>query len=155
MVLLHHLIFLEFNERIAINNVPVNDDVICSAFAHIELLRGDVQLTYFEFNTLAAIWIFSEAKLDYWVLEIGLGGRLDSVNMIDCDLAVVTSIALDHTDWLGDSLDVIAAEKSAIARKGKLLISGVNCPPATLAQTVFNIGGILKQKEQDFGFFNK
>jgi len=144
--------FLDFNERIVINNVPVSDVVICEAFEHIESVRGDVALTYFEFSTLAAIWIFSEAKLDYWVLEVGLGGRLDSVNMIDCDIAVITSISLDHTDWLGNSLDVIASEKAAIARKGKLLISGVKQPPETLAQTVLNIGGLVKQKEQDFDF---
>lgn len=144
--------FIDFNERICINNNPVSDEVICEAFAHIERVRGETTLTYFEFNVLAAIWIFSQAKLDYWVLEVGLGGRLDSVNMIDSDLAVVTSISLDHTDWLGDSLEGIAAEKAAIARRGKILVSGVKSPPASLEETVVDIGGVIKQKDRDFGF---
>ena len=89
--------FLKFNERIAINGEPVNDALICDAFSVIDEIRGGIQLTYFEFNTLAAFYIFSQSKLDYWVLEVGLGGRLDSVNMLDADVAIVTSISLDHT----------------------------------------------------------
>lgn len=142
--------FVRFNERIAINGEPVSDDIICQAFAYIEEIRGNIALTYFEFNTLAAIYIFSNANLDYWVLEVGLGGRLDSVNMIDADVAAVTSISLDHIDWLGDSLDVIAQEKVGIARKGKLLISGVNNPPKSLAVRASEIGADLKQKGEDF-----
>jgi len=144
--------FVHFNERIAINGEPVSDEIICQAFAHIEQIRGDIALTYFEFNTLAAVHIFSNAKLDYWVLEVGLGGRLDSVNMIDADVAAVTSISLDHIDWLGDSLDIIAQEKAGIARAGKLLISGVNQPPSSLKTTALNIGADFKQKGEDFSF---
>ncbi|TBR42149.1 bifunctional tetrahydrofolate synthase/dihydrofolate synthase [Marinomonas agarivorans] len=144
--------FIDFNERIAINGQPVSDQQICQAFAHIESIRGDIPLTYFEFNTLAAIWIFSQAKLDYWVLEVGLGGRLDSVNMIDCDIAIVTSIALDHTDWLGDSIEQIAVEKAGIARDNKLFISGVVNPPDSLLQTAIEKGAITRQKHQDFSF---
>lgn len=144
--------FIEFNERIAINGSPVTDDTICQAFDAIDNVRDDIQLTYFEFNTLAAFYIFSQAQLDFWVLEVGLGGRLDSVNMMDTDVAVVTSIALDHTDWLGDSLDIIAQEKTGIARKDKLLISGVQNPPETIEKTAKHIGAILKQKHRDYSF---
>jgi len=144
--------FLAFNERIAINNTPCDDDMICRAFDAIEAVRGDIALTYFEFSTLAALWIFDQLALDYWVLEVGLGGRLDSVNMIDTDVAVITSIALDHTDWLGDNLDIIAQEKAGIARKGKLLVSGVVNPPKTIANTALDIGADLKQKGEDFNF---
>ncbi len=144
--------FLKFNERIAINGKPVSDELICDAFSVIDRVREDIELTYFEFNTLAAFYIFSQAKLDFWVLEVGLGGRLDSVNMIDADVAVVTSIALDHVDWLGDSLDQIAIEKSGIARSGSLLISGVVNPPKTIQSNALKIGAILKQKGEHFSF---
>ncbi len=144
--------FLAFNERIAINNTPCDDDMICRAFDAIETARGDIALTYFEFSTLAALWIFDQLALDYWVLEVGLGGRLDSVNMIDTDVAVITSIALDHTDWLGDNLDIIAQEKAGIARKGKLLVSGVVNPPKTIANTALEIQADLQQKGEDFHF---
>ena len=144
--------FIDFNERIAINDMACDDLIICQAFSAIEAARGDTPLTYFEFSTLAALWIFSQADLDYWVLEVGLGGRLDSVNMVDTDVAVVTSIALDHTDWLGDSIEVIAREKTGIARKDKLLISGVVNPPRSLAQTAVMIGADLRQKGEDFSY---
>jgi len=147
--------FIDFNERITIDDRPCEDDLICQAFKVIETVRGDTPLTYFEFSTLAALWIFSQANLDYWVLEVGLGGRLDSVNMVDTDVAVVTSIALDHTDWLGDSLEVIAQEKTGIARAGKLLVSGVVNPPASLANTANGIGAVLRQKGTDFSYVKK
>ncbi|MEP0073269.1 MAG: bifunctional tetrahydrofolate synthase/dihydrofolate synthase [Marinomonas sp.] len=144
--------FIAFNERIALNNSPCEDDLICQAFEVIEAARGDIPLTYFEFSTLAALWVFDQSELDYWVLEVGLGGRLDSVNMIDTDVAVITSISLDHTDWLGNDLDVIAQEKAGIARKDKLLISGVVTPPKSIAKTALQIGADLRQKGQDFHF---
>lgn len=144
--------FLIFNERIALNNAPCDDDIICRAFEVIEAARQDIALTYFEFSTLAALWIFDQSNLDYWVLEVGLGGRLDSVNMIDTDVAVVTSISLDHIDWLGDNLEVIAGEKAGIARKDKLLISGVVNPPKSIAFTAAEVGAHLRQKGVDFSF---
>lgn len=144
--------FIDFNERIAINNQACDDDLICQAFEAIEQARGDTPLTYFEFSTLAALWIFHHAKLDYWVLEVGLGGRLDSVNMIDADVGVVTSIALDHVDWLGDDVEIIGREKTGIARRDCLLVSGVVNPPQSIAQTSAEIGAVLKQKGQDFHF---
>ncbi|WP_394181508.1 bifunctional tetrahydrofolate synthase/dihydrofolate synthase [Marinomonas posidonica] len=147
--------FLHFNERIALNNQPCEDALICQAFELIEQVRVDIPLTYFEFSTLAALWVFDQSELDYWVLEVGLGGRLDSVNMIDADVAVVTSIALDHVDWLGDDINVIACEKTGIAREGKLLVSGVVNPPKGIADTAANIGAVLKQKGIDFQFWAK
>lgn len=144
--------FLDFNERIALNNRSCDDDLICRAFEAIEAARENISLTYFEFSTLAALWIFDQSKLDYWVLEVGLGGRLDSVNMIDTDVAVVTSISLDHIDWLGDNIDVIAREKAGIARKDKLLISGVVNPPGSIATTALDVGAHLRQKGIDFSF---
>tara|TARA_R110001606_G_scaffold355428_2_gene506417 strand:+ start:846 stop:1970 length:1125 start_codon:yes stop_codon:yes gene_type:complete len=144
--------FLTFNERIALNDSHCEDDIICRAFEAIETARDGISLTYFEFSTLAALWIFDQSKLDYWVLEVGLGGRLDSVNMIDTDVAVVTSISLDHVDWLGDNIEVIAREKAGIARKDKLLISGVVNPPSTIASTALDVGARLRQKGVDFHF---
>lgn len=144
--------FIAFNERIALNNSPCEDELICQAFEVVEAARGGIPLTYFEFSTLAALWVFDHSELDYWVLEVGLGGRLDSVNMIDTDVAVITSISLDHTDWLGNDLEVIAQEKAGIARKDKLLISGVVNPPASIAKTALAVGANLKQKGEDFHF---
>ncbi|MBJ7539020.1 bifunctional tetrahydrofolate synthase/dihydrofolate synthase [Marinomonas transparens] len=144
--------FLTFNERIALDGSPCQNDLICQAFDVIETAREDIPLTYFEFSTLAALWIFDQAKLDFWVLEVGLGGRLDSVNMVDTDVAVVTSVSLDHVDWLGNNIAVIAQEKAGIARKGKFLISGVVNPPSSLAHVAREVGAILIQKGDDFVF---
>lgn len=144
--------FLRFNERIQLNGIECTDQQLCKAFEVIEAVRGDTQLTYFEFSTLAGLWLFDQQNLDYWVLEIGLGGRLDSVNMVDTDLAVITSIALDHTDWLGDSLEIIGREKAGIARSGKPLISGVVNPPSSIADVASETGAVLSQKHLDFTF---
>lgn len=128
-----HLI--HYNERICIDGLPVGDERICTAFEQIELARGDTSLSYFEFGTLAAFLVMAEHDLDVAVLEVGLGGRLDAVNLIDSDIAVVTTIALDHQDWLGNDLDIIAAEKAAIGREGKPLIYGDETPVPGLLQT--------------------
>lgn len=144
--------FLRFNERVQIDAQECSDALLCEAFEVIETTRGDTPLTYFEFSTLAALWVFNHLELDYWVLEVGLGGRLDSVNMIDTDLAVITSIALDHVDWLGDSIDGIGYEKAGIARKAKPLVSGVVNPPATIAKVAEEVGASLIQKHEDFSF---
>ncbi|MCO4784610.1 bifunctional tetrahydrofolate synthase/dihydrofolate synthase [Marinomonas atlantica] len=144
--------FLRFNERVSINGQECSDELLCEAFAVIEATRGDTPLTYFEFSTIAALWVFDQLELDYWVLEVGLGGRLDSVNMVDTDVAVVTSIALDHVDWLGDSIDVIGREKTGIARSGKPVISGVVNPPKSIAAVAKEIDAPLIQKHKDFTF---
>lgn len=115
---------LIFNERIQINGQPVTDDLINNAFAQIESARGEISLTYFEFVTLAALLIFKQAKLDLLILEVGLGGRLDAVNIIDPDIAVITTIALDHMDRLGSTRELIGYEKAGILRPGKPAVCG-------------------------------
>lgn len=120
----------DYNERIQINGQPADDARIVAAFEAIEQCRGEISLSYFEFGTLAALYLFAQAELDLWLLEVGLGGRLDAVNMVDTDVAVVTSIGLDHQDWLGNDLDVIAQEKAAIARPHRPLLLGPGVPAA-------------------------
>ena len=115
---------LEFNERIKINKTPASTEEICEAFEVIEKSREDITLTFFEFSTLAALIVFSRKKLDVIILEVGLGGRLDAVNIIDPDISIITSIGLDHTAILGNDLEKIAYEKSGIMRKGRPVIIG-------------------------------
>ena len=108
-----------FNERIVIAGQPVSDAALCEAFHRVEVARGRVTLTYFEFTTLAALVLFKQAYLECLILEVGLGGRLDAVNCVDPDVSIITSIAHDHASYLGDTLDAIAAEKAGIMRNGK------------------------------------
>ena len=122
-----HLI--KYNERFAIDGEIVNDSVIIKAFEAIEEKREGVSLTYFEFSTLAALIIFSEAAVDIAILEVGLGGRLDSVNIVDSDVSVITDIAIDHTDYLGDTRESIGTEKAGIMRTAKPCICGDQHPP--------------------------
>jgi len=114
--------FLHYNERISVQGQPVDDETIVRAFDEIEAARGDISLTYFEFGALAALVVFVDADLDLMLLEVGLGGRLDAINIIDADVAVVTSIALDHQAWLGDTRELIAVEKLGIARPSRPLV---------------------------------
>lgn len=123
---------LRYNERIRINGEPVADALICDAFERIDQVRGETSLSYFEFGTLAALDIFVGEQVDVQLLEVGLGGRLDAVNIIDPDVALVTTIALDHVDWLGDSLEKIAAEKAGIFRANVPAIIGDDQAPVTL-----------------------
>ena len=130
---------LRYNERIRINGIEQPDEVICDAFAEIDTARHDDTLSYFEFGTLAALTVFNNFSLDVVFLEVGLGGRLDAVNIIDPDVALVTSISLDHTEWLGDNLESIGREKAGIFRAGCPAICADADPPASLqsvAQTV-------------------
>ena len=115
---------LNFNERIKIDKVPVKTDSICDAFESIEETRGNITLTYFEFSTLAALIIFSKSNLDVIILEVGLGGRLDAVNIINPDISIITNIGLDHTDILGDDIEQIAYEKAGVMRKNKSTVIG-------------------------------
>ncbi len=115
---------LEFNERISINDQCVSDAVLINAFEVIEKLRGDISLTYFEFTTLAAFYIFKQQPLDVLIIEVGLGGRLDAVNCLSPDLSLITTIAYDHQSWLGCDLDSIAKEKAGIFRENKPCIIG-------------------------------
>lgn len=123
---------VNYNERIKINAKPVSDDLICAAFERIEAVRNNISLSYFEFSTLAALDIFSRSDLDIQLLEVGLGGRLDAVNIIDPDVAIVTCIALDHTAWLGETREAIAFEKAGIFRANTVAITGDLEPPKAL-----------------------
>ena len=119
----------QYNERVNQRNRQgvgrlTTDEELCAAFTAIEAGRGDIPLTYFEFGTLAALWQIKHWQVDVALLEVGLGGRLDAVNIVDNDLAIVTSVGLDHQDWLGDTLDLIGYEKAGIGRKQKPLICG-------------------------------
>ncbi len=131
---------LRYNERLRIAGVDADDAALVSAFEAVEAARGEVSLTYFEFGTLAAFWLLARASLDLAVLEVGLGGRLDAVNLIDADVAVVTTVALDHTDWLGDTRAAIAFEKAGIARAGHPLIVGERDAEPVLLRTVQALG---------------
>lgn len=125
---------LDYNERIQIDGDKVDDATLCAAFAAIESARADVPLTYFEFGTLAAVWIFQQALVDIIILEVGMGGRLDAVNAFDADVAIVTSIDLDHMDFLGDSREAIGKEKAGIFRSCRPAICGDADPPISLLE---------------------
>ncbi|WP_434456243.1 bifunctional tetrahydrofolate synthase/dihydrofolate synthase [Stutzerimonas urumqiensis] len=141
---------LRYNERVVIDGQPVSDDALCQAFEAVERARGEVSLTYFEMGTLAAFWLFERAALDVAVLEVGLGGRLDAVNLIDADVAVVTNIGLDHAEWLGDTRESVAREKAGIFRPGRPAICGDRMPPATLVEAACEVGATLLQRGADF-----
>jgi len=123
---------LSFNERIRINAAAVDDAALCRAFARVDEARGATRLTYFEFATLAALVLFAEALPDVVLLEVGLGGRLDAVNVVDPDLAVLTPIDLDHAEWLGEEREVIGREKAGILRPGRPAVSVDPQPPASV-----------------------
>ncbi|SFI72818.1 dihydrofolate synthase / folylpolyglutamate synthase [Pseudomonas guineae] len=127
---------LRYNERVQVAGVEASDVMLCEAFAVVEAARGETSLTYFEMGTLAAFWLFQQAGLDALVLEVGLGGRLDAVNLLDADIAVVTSIGIDHTDWLGDSRESVAFEKAGIFRTGKPALCGDLEPPQSMLDQV-------------------
>jgi len=131
---------LRFNERIRVAGAEVDDGEITAAFAAIERARGVTSLTYFEFATLAALWIFRARKVDVMVLEVGLGGRLDAVNIVDPAVAVITRIDLDHQDWLGDDRASIAREKAGILRRETPVVIGDPEPPAALLACVEAVG---------------
>jgi dihydrofolate synthase/folylpolyglutamate synthase len=148
----------DYNERIRLDRHPVDDTVLCGAFARVEAVRrsaGGVFLTYFEFGTLAAWDVFAGARLDVLILEVGLGGRLDAVNIYDADAAIVTGIALDHTDWLGPTRETIAFEKAGIFRVGKPAICADHDPPRALIEQADALGTRLRRIGCDFGFQEK
>lgn len=141
-----------YNERIRIAGVEISDASLCAAFERIDQARGELSLTYFEFNTLAALLCFDSAHLDVWVLEVGLGGRLDAVNVIDADVAIVTSIGLDHTDWLGNDLNSIAREKAGIYRAGRPALFGSKDMPVAIQQVAEQLGTVLLRAGHDFSY---
>ena len=133
-----HLI--KYNERIRVNGLEVEDSLIVRAFEAIEAARGEISLTYFEFGALAALWVFYALGVEYQLLEVGLGGRLDAVNIIDADACVITAIGLDHQEWLGHDVDTIAIEKCGIARAGKPCVVADHAAPKTVNESLHRIG---------------
>ncbi|OPX56624.1 dihydrofolate synthase / folylpolyglutamate synthase [Oceanospirillum multiglobuliferum] len=143
--------FLHYNERICLEGKPVSDDLICQAFCQIEQARAEISLTYFEFGTLAAFLIFAEQKPDFAILEVGLGGRLDAVNLIDPDVAIVTTIAKDHESWLGSDLEQIGREKAGIFRPNIPALLGAQEMPASVRATAQSLGAsCIAQIGQDY-----
>ena len=143
-----HLV--DYNERVRVDSQPVDDAALCEAFERIDRARGDVALTYFEFGTLAALLVFSDAELDAVVLEVGLGGRLDAVNLVDADVALICSIALDHQDWLGNDLESIGREKAGIMRTGRPAVFAGRDMPASIREHAGRIGAELHVAGEDY-----
>ena len=144
--------FLDFNERARVLGEMASDEQIVASFNAVEAVRGDTPLTYFEFTTLAILHLLSQAKLDVAILEVGLGGRLDAVNVIDADVAIVTSVDIDHTDYLGDTREAIGFEKAGIFRPGKAAICSDPVPPQSLIDHATAIGADLWLMGRDFNY---
>ncbi|HAH67258.1 MAG TPA: bifunctional folylpolyglutamate synthase/dihydrofolate synthase, partial [Gammaproteobacteria bacterium] len=146
----------QYNERVRINLNHSSDKDWISAFETIENVRGDIPLTYFEFSALAAFQILSNCDCDAWLIEVGLGGRLDATNIIESSVSLLTSIAMDHEEWLGDSIDKIATEKVGIAKMNRPLIFGDLVAVDEIKKGCFEKGAELRRKEHDFkGFVDR
>ena len=143
-----HLV--RYNERVRVNGQTITDEALCKAFAVVEQARADVALTYFEMGTLAAVWHFVQSDLDVMILEVGMGGRLDAVNVFEPSCAIVTSIDLDHMEFLGDTREKIGLEKAGIYRAATLAICGEENPPKSLIDYGTKIGANLQLINRDF-----
>ena len=145
---------VDYNERIAILDDDgrrlARDEEIIAAFEKIESVRDDVPLTYFEYGTLAAVVVFSEAKLDAWILEVGMGGRLDATNAIEPTAALITNVALDHCEWLGDDIETIAVEKAGVMRPGMPVVYGGADVPRAILDHADAIGARLLLRGRDY-----
>lgn len=144
--------FIRYNERIRLDGVEVEDPELLSAFERIEKARGATTLTFFEYNALAALLIFAEHAVDVAILEVGLGGRLDAVNLVDADVAVVCSIGFDHRDYLGDTLEQIGAEKAGIFRAGRPAVLSTPDMPRSVYAAVERLGARPVIAERDFSW---
>jgi dihydrofolate synthase / folylpolyglutamate synthase len=143
---------LDYNERVRIDGIEATDAELVAAFEAVEAARRDTRLTYFEYGTLAALWLFERRELDLAILEVGLGGRLDAVNLIDADVAVITTVDLDHQEWLGSGREAIGREKAGIARAGKPLVLGDDDPPSSVLGHAYAIGASAIRAGCDFFF---
>jgi dihydrofolate synthase/folylpolyglutamate synthase len=142
--------FIRYNERICVNGGEVGDAELVSAFERIESARGATTLTFFEYNTLAALLIFADRRVESMVLEVGLGGRLDATNLVDADVGVVCSIGFDHRDWLGDTLELIGAEKAGIFRAGRPAVLGTSEMPRSVFEAIDRVGARPVVAGKDF-----
>ncbi len=143
---------LRYNERVRIDGRDADDAALVSAFERIELARGEIPLTYFEFGTLAALLLFAQARLDIALLEVGLGGRLDAVNIVDADVAVLTTVDLDHQEYLGGDRESIGAEKAGIFRAGRPCVLGERDPPSSVLAHAYRIGASAIRAQSDYLF---
>lgn len=143
---------LRYNERVRLLCCEASDAEICAGLSAVESARGDVPLTYFEYGTLAAWWLFCQQSLDVIILEVGLGGRLDAVNLFEPDCSIVTGIAMDHMDFLGDTREAIGFEKAGIYRAGKPAICGDREPPESLLEHARSIGADLLVQGRDYNY---
>jgi dihydrofolate synthase/folylpolyglutamate synthase len=143
---------LHYNERCVIDGKPVSDEQLIEAFAAVDSARETISLTYFEFGTLAALWLFAQAGVDVMLLEVGLGGRLDAVNIVDADVSIVASVDIDHQDWLGDNREQIAIEKAGIFRVNRPAISGDPNPPENLQKTAEEMSACWYGRGQQFDY---
>jgi dihydrofolate synthase/folylpolyglutamate synthase len=143
---------LRYNERVRIDGVEAGDDALVEGFEAVERARAGVPLTYFEYGTLAALWLFARAACEAVVLEVGLGGRLDAVNVVDADCAVITGIAVDHVELLGDSREAIGAEKAGIFRAGRAAVVADRDPPRSVLQAAERVGARLLMIGRDFDY---
>lgn len=145
-----HLV--RYNERIRIDRVPAADEVIVSAFRTVESARQDVPLTFFEFGTLAALVAFAALDVQAWILEVGMGGRLDAVNAVEPDASLITNVSLDHCAWLGNDVEAIGREKAGIMRRGVVTVFGSTAVPASVVDVAEQTGAILCLAGRDFAF---
>jgi dihydrofolate synthase/folylpolyglutamate synthase len=143
---------LAYNERVRIEGADAGNADLVAAFEAVEAARDDTLLTYFEYGTLAALWLFERSRLDLAILEVGLGGRLDATNLVDPDVAVITTVDLDHQDWLGGDRELIGFEKAGIARAWKPLVLGEDDPPASVLRHAYAIGASAIRAGCDFFF---
>jgi len=143
---------LRYNERICIDSTPCDDELICAAFERIDQARGDISLTYFEFATLAAVDIFCRQDIDIAVLEVGMGGRLDAVNLFDTDVALITPIGLDHMTWLGNDRETIGREKAGIIRSDSPVVCSEIRPPQSVLDYANNLNTPSFLADADFSY---
>lgn len=143
---------LRYNERIQVDGAMVADDELISAFEKIEAARGETTLTFFEYNALAALLVFSQRQVEIAVLEVGLGGRLDAVNIVDADVAIICSIGFDHRDWLGDTLDAIGREKAGVLRPGRPAVLADPQMVRVVANEARRIGAKVVKAQRDYRY---
>ena len=141
---------IDYNERISLEDGRADDAQIVAAFEKIEAVRNDVPLTYFEYGTLAALVLFTEASLDVWILEVGMGGRLDATNVIDPTGVLITNVSLDHCDWLGEDVETIAAEKAGVMRAGIPAVFGAREVPQAIVEHATTTGARLLLRDRDY-----